>query len=189
MRLTAVLVTKGDRDISEVLASLSGFDELIVWDNSKAPKDVKVFGRFAGAMLAQNNDIYIQDDDSIVQWPVLKYLYESYTHIPDLCVCNFPIHRRSEYAGSNIALLGWGTIFRKQLLRVFNPYLLRYGVDELFYRECDRIFSFMCHDFTRFVDVGVNQLDYAFGKDRMGTEERHGADLKEIKHRLSALKQ
>jgi len=96
MLLTAVVVTKGDRDISEVLASLSGFDELIV-----------------------------------------------------------PQHRRSEYAGSQIALLGWGTIFRKQLLRVFDPYLARYGVDELFYRECDRIFSFMCHDFTRFVDVSV----------------------------------
>lgn len=189
MRLTAVLVTKGDRDISKVLASLSEFDELIVWDNSKAPKDVKVYGRFAGAMLAQNNDIYIQDDDSIVQSSNLKHFYESYTHIPDLCVCNFPQHRRSEYAGSQIALLGWGTIFKKQLLRVFDPYILRYGVDELFYRECDRIFSFMCHNFTRFVDVSVNQLDYAFGKDRMGTEERHGADLKEIKRRLSALKQ
>ena len=186
MHLTAVLVTKGDRDISKVLASLSGFDELIVWDNSKAPKDVKVYGRFAGAMLARNNDIYIQDDDSIVPW---HSLYESYTNIPDLCLCNFPQHRRSEYAGSQIALLGWGTIFRKQLLRVFDPYLARYGVDELFYRECDRIFSFMCHNFTRFVDAGVHQLDYAFGKDRMGTEERHGADLKEIKRRLSALKQ
>src|SRR5215469_3112339 len=107
MNITAVVVTKGDRDISQVTDSLKHFDEIIVWDNSKAVKDLKVFGRYAGAFIARNDFVYIQDDDCLLY---TRRLVEKFENLVDVtCLSNFPQDRRQDYARSGITLLGWGT--------------------------------------------------------------------------------
>lgn len=184
MKITAVVVTKGDRDISQVTQSLSHFDELIVWNNSRTPKDLMVFGRYAAAFIARNEHIYIQDDDCLIDTNKLLVEYENSSKIFEV-FSNFPKDRRQEYAETNITLLGWGSIFHKSTLGVFDEYLSEYPFDELFLRECDRVFS---HQASVLVtDVGVTHLPYAYGDDRMGKENRHREDFMKICKRLRSL--
>ncbi len=62
--VTAVIVTKGDVDLTLVLDSLV-FPEVIVWDNSKESMNEMTYGRVLGAIRAQNPVIYSQDDDIV----------------------------------------------------------------------------------------------------------------------------
>jgi hypothetical protein len=189
MRVSAIVVTKGDREISHVTDPLrSFFDEVIVWDNREAPKDVKIFGRYAGAYLARNEDIFIQDDDCHTPYEKLAQEYSNFFHYGSIA-SNFPKDRRGEYDGTKITLLGWGTYFNKRHLEVFRGYLQIYHADELFYRECDRVFSYLNYDSMRWFDFGFTHLPYAFGNDRMGREPRHREDFVEIRRRLLKLKQ
>lgn len=185
MKITAVVVTKGDRDISQVTDSLSNFDELIVWDNSKAIKDLKVFGRYAAAFIARNDLIYIQDDDCIIDTGKLLDKYESSMHHCYDVFSNFPQDRRMEYSGSKITLVGWGTLFHKNTMKVFCNYLEANPFDDLFLRECDRVFSYL--NTVIHTDVGVTHLPYAFGLDRMGKEDNHHQDFNDIRRRLTIL--
>ncbi len=62
--VTAVLVTRGDIDLTPVLESLI-FPEVIVWDNSIEHHDEKTYGRVAATLRATNSILYSQDDDII----------------------------------------------------------------------------------------------------------------------------
>ncbi len=61
--VSAVIVTKGDTDLTEILDSLV-FPDVVVYDNSREP-DLKTYGRVVGARRAKNTVIYSQDDDII----------------------------------------------------------------------------------------------------------------------------
>jgi len=182
VRVSAVLVTKGDRDVSKVVDTLTHFDEVIVWDNSKACKDVKVYGRFVGAMMARNDIVYVQDDDCIVSPAAIagQFLFGD-------IVCNVPQERRPEYAGTGITLIGWGCVFGKSKLASFRSYLEVYPQDELFERECDRIFTWLNRSSMRLVDTGLEHLPEAFNDNRMGREHRHRRDYDAIRARLCTL--
>ena len=185
MRATAVVVTRGghaglDGDLMDSLAS---FDEVILWDNSRACKDVRVFGRYAGAMLARNEIVYVQDDDCVTSPDAIVGAF-----LPGRLVCNVPLDRRREYAGTSITLMGWGSVFGKSKLNAFRRYLDVYPHDDLFERECDRVFSYLHQASVTLVDVPMRHLDAAHGIDRMGREPRHGADLREIMDRMRNLR-
>jgi hypothetical protein len=176
VNISAIVVTKGGYDLSPVLAPLR-CDEVIVWDNSLRP-DRKVYGRYLAIAEARNDVVYVQDDDCIVQAEDLIGQYDR-----DVIVCNVPRDRRNAYR-DGVTLVGWGAVFHRSMAD-FSRYLKAYPEDELFWRECDRVFTYL-HP-HREVEVGVHQLPYAFGNDRMGTEPRHGGDLKEIRRRLYSL--
>ena len=176
--VSGVIVTKGDRDISTVVKSLP-FSDVVVWDNSKR-NDLKVFGRFHAAVIeAKNPIVYVQDDDCIVDIPKLLEHYD-----PNMVVCNMPANRRKDYQNTGISLIGWGALFHVSKIN-FKRYTACFPVDELFYRECDRVFTYI--NDCKLVDVPMVQLEYAFGEDRMGREARHGADYNIIRQRLALL--
>lgn len=177
--ISAVLVTRGDHDLSPVLKSLEGFGELIVWDNSKV-ENRRVWGRFLGAQRAKFDVVYVQDDDCTVDASALAAM-----SVPGELLVNMPVDRRQGYRGTGISLIGWGAIFEKPALSAFDRYT---GPrDEIFERECDRVFTYLLQDIVREVEVPFRQLPYAFGADRMGSEIRHGTDFREIRRRLAAL--
>ena len=81
---TAVLVTRGDVDLTEIRHSLDAcesIDEIVIWDNAngmsrwsdgeqtafRAAEDLAVYGRYAGIAWATNPLIYVQDDDCLHQ--------------------------------------------------------------------------------------------------------------------------
>lgn len=184
MKASAVIVTRGGKheDMLQVLETLTGFDEVIIWDNSLACKNVSVFGRYAGALLARNEIVYVQDDDCVTSPQAIVGAF-----LPGRLVCNVPQDRRREYMGTGMTLMGWGSVFGKSKLDAFRRYLSVYPQDELFERECDRVFSYLHQDSVTLVDVPMRHLDSAHGMDRMGREARHRADFLEVRSRMANL--
>ena len=64
--ITGVIVTKGGYPIDDVVDSLHGLDEILVWDNSTKARNRFVYGRYIGAARARNNTVLVVDDDAIV---------------------------------------------------------------------------------------------------------------------------
>lgn len=181
--VTVVIVTKGGAVGLGDLTNPGIFGEAILWDNSKKLRDAKVYGRYLGALEASNDYIYVQDDDCVIDIQRLCAEYQQ-----GELLCNLKPHHRDVYAAQypGISMVGWGAIFPKSMID-FSPYLDRYPEDELFLRECDRVFTWLNRAKTRVVDFGVQDLPHAFHEDRMGREIRHGNDLMEIRGRLATL--
>lgn len=179
MRISAVLVTRGDVDLSPVLATLTHFDEVIVHDNSE-DQDFKVYGRYRAAKQARNSTVYTQDDDATTSPELVAHEYR-----PGHITANMPPDRRDFY-GDGIALIGWGSVFDKDLTSCFTKYFKRWPMDDLFLREADRVFTGLNR--LKLIDVPFQHLPCAHGSDRMGAETRHLADLYEIRQRIYQLR-
>ncbi len=180
--ISAVIVTKGDHDLTPILESLP-FDDVVVWDNSKE-RDCKVYGRFAGIPKAQNRWIYVQDDDCIVP---ARELASRFIEGRSEILCNVQKSHSDFYRALGCTLIGWGAIFPREMVwSAFQRYLRQFPLDDLFQRECDRVFTALSR--FREVDLGVEHLPHALGQDRMGTEARHGADLREILRRVDQIR-
>lgn len=77
--MTACLVTRGDQPemMRRIRESLI-FDNVVVWDNSTAPNDAKVAGRYSAIHQAKTPVVYFQDDDCIVPPATQEALLEAY---------------------------------------------------------------------------------------------------------------
>ena len=182
--VTAVVVTRGDVDLSEIRASLAPFRELIVWDNHL---DRALYGRFLGAYAASTRLIYTQDDDCVVEWEgILR------DHEPGLVTCNMPRDRRSAYQ-DGINLIGWGCVFERQHLAALEGYLEEFPADAIFYRQADRIFTKLNR--CQLVEVPYRNLEHATLDSRMAgnsrgsiegraNSQKHYEELKEVRRRL-----
>ena len=175
--ITAVVVTRGGYDISEVLDSLKGFREVKVFDNSVSPVDWRVFGRYM-AMDNTEGVIYTQDDDVIVDAAAIVAAYE-----PSVIVANWPTHHREInaplYKGS-IGPVGWGAVFDRELVE---ETMSGWPLNELFLRECDRVFTGMNQ--TKWIDIPFRHIPRHVS---MWGEGRHISDLAEITKRIEAVK-
>jgi hypothetical protein len=179
---SAVLVTRGDVDLRPVLDSLAAFSEVLVWDNSRRT-NFKVLGRYRAALEARNAVVYTQDDDCVVEAAEVVAAYEG-----GKVVCNMPAQKRDEYKAlgcAGIALVGWGACFDRELVHRMEPYLQRYGLGELFLRECDRVFTGLNE--LKLIDAPFQHLPHAFD-GRMANEARHLADLRTINERIKSLR-
>lgn len=180
-QVSAVIVTKNGNEpaLAPIRESLAMFGELLIWDNSQNNR--KVYGRYLAAQGARHEFVYVQDDDCIVDAAKLCEMYQ-----PGELLCNvLPSHQLFYRSTGGISLVGWGAIFPKAMID-FSAYLAKHPEDDLFDRECDRVFTWLNRDKTRVVDIGVEHLPHAHGMDRMGREQRHGQDLNEIRRRLAA---
>lgn len=180
--ITAVVVTKGGQPLSEIRESLKAFGELLIWDNS-FEADCKVFGRYMAAQRATNDVIYVQDDDCVVDAEAICRRYER-----GVVTCNWPEPHRSVNANlyrGGIALVGWGAVFHKSALDVFDTFREMWDFDELFLRECDRVFTALNR--TKLIEVPLHHLPTAEAQDRMWRERRHMDDLSVIRERIAAV--
>jgi hypothetical protein len=187
--ISAVIVTKGDVDLSPILESLP-FEDVVVWDNSKELVDRKVYGRYLAIPRCKHDFIYVQDDDCIV--PAEDLIFKAFGTVRALALlagmilCNIPSqHHRDFYGPLGLSLVGWGAVFHRKLAD-FSRYFAAFPCDELFERECDRVFTALNPSYV--LDVGVTNLEHAKGADRMGRESRHGDDLAKIRARIDRLR-
>ena len=198
------VVTKGDRDISEVLKSLDGFGYVCVWNNSSPHHtDLKVYGRYA-ALSGQHLICQVyeclpyyrccQDDDVIVDWNNLLEQYIPEQHEGKI-LCNMPQKWRPHYSTTGgISLVGFGAIMHERFVddwgraRPFQRYDDAGWVrDEVFMRECDRVFTYLHRDKIEWLDIPMRQLDYSSAPDRMYRQARTNDDYNEIRRRLATL--
>jgi len=178
-QVAAVIVTKGTTNLDPVLNSLP-FEEVQIWDNSILI-DSKIYGRYRAVERTRAEWIYTQDDDCIV-----RDIHAILAAVDRMAVvCNMPPERRPFY-NDGIALVGWGCVFHRDCLGVLEQYLECWPNDELFARECDRVFTALNR--VKLVNVPFDHLPHAFGKDRMGEEKRHYGDLARIRERIAEVK-
>jgi hypothetical protein len=174
MKVSAIIVTRGDVDLSPCLSSIDA-DEVIIRRGHGG-----VWERWEAAMSARHDVVYVQDDDCAVDYAGVIAAYES-----PRVTCNMLNSHRGDYL-DGIALVGWGCVFHKTRLSAFAQYLMKFPEDEIFRREADRVFTGL--NPVKLIDLGVHHLRQAFGADRMGREARHGDDLKEIRRRIATVK-
>lgn len=85
--VSAVLVTRGDVDLSRILESIAeaGITDTVVWNNAER-EDLKTFGRYQALPEAKNDVVFFQDDDIRVPADTIRGLVEAYE--PGVIVAN-----------------------------------------------------------------------------------------------------
>lgn len=182
--ISAVVVTKGDRDISEVTDTLRDFGELLVWNNAESI-DLKVFGRWVAAEGARSSHVFTCDDDTIVDTAELCSLYAD----PDRVLVNMPKRWHNAYQGTGICLVGFGCIFPRHLAMAgFWKYeASSYERDEVFLREADRVWTHSLQHLIDWAEVPIRQMPYSSAPGRMYLERRTAVDYAEIRRRIATL--
>lgn len=183
MFATAVIVSRFDQPMGEILAPILAcplIDEILIVKGKDG-----IFERYEAAGRARNPIIYTVDDDCIVDpTPILA------AHIAGKVTANMPTkpNHRADYS-DGIALVGFGACFQRFMGNLsvdgspFSRYMAAgFGFDELFMRECDRVFTALSS--LNLVDIPKANTPAADAANRMGRERRHGADLQEIRRRI-----
>jgi hypothetical protein len=154
--VSAALVTRGDVDLSEILASIAdaGISDVHLWDNSQR-EDVSCFGRFLAAECAQNPFVYMQDDDLVAPIRELLAEYDPARDF-DTVVANKP-------AGEEWRFLGCGALMHRDLPRGFewsSRYLAAHAGYGDFCRVADVVFLYSLP--YRSVDLGHRNLPWGY---------------------------
>lgn len=126
-QISAVLVTRGDVDMTPVVDSLP-FDDIVIWDNSQR-EDLQCYGRFAGIAEAKHDHVYVQDDDLIIDALALLAHYDG-----ESIVANKPPEEEWRFIG--------GGAFFPKALPDFSAYVGNYGRDDDFFRVADVVFAY-----------------------------------------------
>ena len=175
MKVTAVIVTRGDVDLGPCLAPIlaAGIEDIVIRIGRGG-----VLERYAAARRAQHEIVYTQDDDCTVDVPRVLAEYE-----PGRVTCNMPEWKRYEYpAADRIALVGWGAVFHRCHVDVFADM----PSEPIFNREADRVFTAL--NPLKLIDVPFTNLPWADGPCRMASQREHGASLIEIRRRLREMR-
>lgn len=155
-QVSCCLVTRGDVDMTEILASLP-FTDVVVWDNSKR-EDLGIYGRYAAIAEARHPVIVTQDDDLIVEdWAAVLAQYE-----PGQLFCNYP-------EPWDVPWVARGAVFDYDLPgKAFVRYLARYPFDRDFtHYQCDAVFGLLTDQVKVRAVSEPHDLPHAFAGERI----------------------
>lgn len=141
--VTAVLITRGDTDLTPILDTLP-YGEIVVWDDKRP--DLKVYGRYKAVLEATNRVVYLQDDDCVFRHhDELLAAYE-----PGVLVANYG-HGDDPCGYEDCALVHGGAIVDADLpARVFARYFEHFPPDDDFLYEADMVFTCLApHKYVR----------------------------------------
>jgi len=167
MSVSAVIITwKRQYNIPKIVENLLKYpfiSEIIIVDHSKCENLKAGYGRFTNSLRAKNDIIYTQDDDCIVhniQGIYNKFMEDS----SKLAYSGIEGYEKKieTFGKQQLALLGWGSMFKKEWIGVLDKYIKVYGKDECLLREADRIFTLLLGKHHNFVPGGITHLE---GKD------------------------
>lgn len=179
-KVTACLISwKRPENLGKIIASLHQWDfidEILICVNKPGANEMN-YGRYLMAEKAKNNLIYTQDDDHIIE--NVDEIYNAFLDQPNK-IANGGIEDylkvvpENIYGSSQMAIFGWGTIFRKDwFAKPLQKYINEYGKDYCFYRETDRIFSMILNSHHTMVPVVVEVLPGARGEEALSSQEDH----------------
>jgi hypothetical protein len=173
--VSAVLVTRGDVDMSPVLDSLEPvFDEIVIWDNSQR-ENVQCYGRFAGIAETTRPFVYVQDDDVVI--PV-RELLAVYDPARGAVLAN-------KKPDEEWRFLGIGAVFPRELADCFQAYADLYGMDADFYRAADVVFAYQ-HGYES-IWIGYEELEWSRAPNRMYLQPGHYEVRERLRERTLAL--
>ncbi len=172
--VAAIIVTRGDQDLTPVAASIPEEWDLVIWDNS-AGEDLSVYGRYAAIARTTAEVIYVQDDDCIVSDPafIARTLIE---WGPEVVVSNMPREFRHGFYTDH-ALVGFGAAFHRDAPQQAFDRLTATGLPierEWFLRTCDIVFTALMPRVL--VDVPHEDMPWAHYESRMWKQPGHQAE-------------
>lgn len=172
-KVSACLVTRGDHDMTDILASLddAGIGEVIIWNNA-LETDLGPYGKYAAIEQARHTVILVQDDDVLL--PVESILALVAAYEPGVLVANMPAEFRPHYPDS--AMVGFGAIFDHDLPgeafeRFFGHHTGMTADSPLFLRESCRAFAVLTP--LKLVDLPKKDLPWASDPDRLWRQPEH----------------
>jgi len=190
MNVSAIIVTRGDVDLDQILASLPDEWEVLVWDNGDGSlmiwrdgeqiddidvSDVGVYGRYAAISYASHDVIYVQDDDCVLKNPTnVVAAYQ-----PDVVTFNMPYAFRD--SGVDSVMVGFGACFHRGLpQQAFDRWFAGegHGMDAVFKRTCDVVFTTLTP--TKMIHEPVELLDCSYAENRMWQQPGHQEERRMI---------
>ncbi len=170
--LSAVVVTRGNVSLEPILDSFTaaGIFDFTVWDNSRRPDDLGVFGRYAALPECGRDVVLVQDDDVILTVATIEALAAAYE--PGRIVANMPERFRKFYTDS--CLVGFGAVFDRDLPAwAFSSFALRWGIDKADKRP-DVIFTALTE--STWLDLPYTEREFATGPDRAYRQRGHARE-------------
>jgi glycosyltransferase involved in cell wall biosynthesis len=168
--VSAVIVTRGNTDLTPVLESLTQFDEVIVWDNS-AEQDAMTYGRVLALDRCRNNVVWSQDDD-IVHTPdnQRRILAEYRPGVLTGCMwdewSDGALRQGIEGGYSDLVFPGSGSVYDKHVaVAATSRYLTEWPLDDFFRLWCDTIVGILAPN--RQLDIQFEALPEAEDDYRM----------------------
>lgn len=165
-----MVVTRGDVDLTPVLDSLI-FDDVVVWDNSRQPRDEMTYGRILAISRARNQIIYSQDDD-IIHTPANQQAIIDAYQPGVLTGCMWPEWSDGARAQGieggydDLVFCGSGSVYDCTVpLNAARPYLKQYTLDDFFRLWADTIVGVIAP--TRQLDIRFETLPCAEADNRM----------------------
>jgi len=160
-------------------------DDIIIWNNNpdvfleisdintrviNSPVNVKTYGRFLAAYHAKHAYIYTQDDDYLVL--DIPKLVQTFQNDSSCIAHGMPENqytRKSQYIHkeTQMAFVGWGGIFQKEWLSVFDAYKEKYGTDDMLQSKADRIFSILLHRKHNTIIMPLETLSPSVGPEAL----------------------
>lgn len=189
MNVSAVIVTRGDVDLSPVLNALPREWQKVVWDNSQR-EDLAVYGRYAAISECEHETVFVVDDDCVLETPLtLLSVYEhEIKRSPGAIVANMPARFRHDFY-SDHCLVGFGAIFQRELPaaafarfrvarsfgKVFDAFVQDPGI---FSRTCDIVFTSLTPRIL--LDLPYTDLPWASAPNRMWKQPEHVGERKRM---------
>lgn len=126
--------------------------------------------------------IYYQDDDAICP---IKELIENYR--PDIINVAMKPGHFEQYKNMRLTMgLGWGSLFPKKMLASLQKYTDKYGEDEIFKRETERILTYLNFPQNRLI-LPIEDLPSAYAEDRLWRQPQHYDNIKIVEERCSVI--
>ncbi len=171
--LSAVVVTRGNVSLEPILDSFTdaGIHDFVVWDNSRRPDDLGVFGRYAALPECGRDIVLVQDDDVILNVETIEELAAAYE--PGRIVANMPERFRAHYTDS--CLVGFGAVFDRHLPEfAFARFAHWWPKWELPTGRPDVIFTALTP--STWVDLPYAEREFARDADRNYRQRNHVPD-------------
>ncbi len=172
-RVSAILITKEKQYPEEVLKHVEsfGFGEIQIHTECDG-----VYWRFEKK--PRYKDIYVQDDDCTSEIDKIFKAYEGRK-----ITCGSTDHHIQYYSNSRICLIGHGVFFPWRRVRVLKKYIKKFGFDDDYKIEIDRIFTFLNYPQVR-ISVSVILLENSYHSNRLSNRKEHAASLRTVENKL-----
>ena len=161
MKITAIIPTRGDVDVSPITRHLRTYPEIghILVVASDTP-----YSRYVWAAMAETDLIYTQDDDCLTDVSILIDAWKD----DDVILNAMTREHAAQYPGAQ-TLLGFGALFFRALIQ--ETFTLSWTADQLFLRESDRIFATVNPHVTVFPKIEI--LPHANAPNRLWKQPDH----------------
>lgn len=165
-RISACLITKDPVYPQAILDEVSKypFEEVLILVNSDSP-----YNKHKLFEAAKYPYIYYQDDDAICPIKELRQL----SHPEKLNIAMKPGHMEA-YKNHRMTMgIGWGSIFPKTILKTLKKYTDKYGEDDIYKRETERVLTALNYNLQNRLSLPITDLPSAMAPDRLWQQPGH----------------